>query len=73
MDADLPGKLPHTYRLGSVTCLAGDVIGAHRRVPFQRQAALVLQVGHEFFIQIAGVAAAGAGRAASLAAAGGCE
>ena len=25
--ADLPGKLPHTYRLGSVTCLAGDVIG----------------------------------------------
>jgi carboxynorspermidine decarboxylase len=27
MDADLPGKLPHTYRLGSVTCLAGDVIG----------------------------------------------
>jgi carboxynorspermidine decarboxylase len=27
MDADLPGKLPHTYRLGSATCLAGDVIG----------------------------------------------
>ena len=27
MDADLPGKLPHTYRLGSVTCLAGDIIG----------------------------------------------
>jgi carboxynorspermidine decarboxylase len=27
MDANLPGKLPHTYRLGSVTCLAGDVIG----------------------------------------------
>ena len=27
MDADLPGKLPHTYRLGSSTCLAGDVIG----------------------------------------------
>lgn len=25
--ADLPGKLPHTYRLGSATCLAGDVIG----------------------------------------------
>ena len=25
--ADLPGKLAHTYRLGSVTCLAGDVIG----------------------------------------------
>jgi len=27
LDADLPGRLPHTYRLGSVTCLAGDVIG----------------------------------------------
>lgn len=27
MDADLPGQLAHTYRLGSVTCLAGDVIG----------------------------------------------
>jgi carboxynorspermidine decarboxylase len=25
--ADLPGKLPHTYRLGGNTCLAGDVIG----------------------------------------------
>lgn len=25
--ADLPGKLAHTYRLGSATCLAGDVIG----------------------------------------------
>ncbi|MEY3958699.1 MAG: hypothetical protein RJA37_1302 [Verrucomicrobiota bacterium] len=25
--ADLPGKLAHTYRLGSSTCLAGDVIG----------------------------------------------
>jgi carboxynorspermidine decarboxylase len=25
--ADLPGKLPHTYRLGGLTCLAGDVIG----------------------------------------------
>ncbi|MGI9108797.1 MAG: carboxynorspermidine decarboxylase [Opitutales bacterium] len=24
---DLPGKLAHTYRLGSATCLAGDVIG----------------------------------------------
>ena len=27
LDGDLPGKLAHTYRLGSVTCLAGDVIG----------------------------------------------
>ncbi len=26
-DADLPGKLAHTYRLGGNTCLAGDVIG----------------------------------------------
>jgi carboxynorspermidine decarboxylase len=25
--ADLPGKLPFTYRLGGLTCLAGDVIG----------------------------------------------
>jgi len=25
--ADLPGALPHTYRLGGNTCLAGDVIG----------------------------------------------
>lgn len=25
--ADLPGKLPHTYRLGGLSCLAGDVIG----------------------------------------------
>ena len=24
---DEPGKLPHTYRLGGLTCLAGDVIG----------------------------------------------
>ncbi|MBN2192169.1 MAG: carboxynorspermidine decarboxylase [Polyangiaceae bacterium] len=27
LDADLPGVLPHTYRLGGLTCLAGDVIG----------------------------------------------
>ncbi len=25
--AALPGELPHTYRLGGLTCLAGDVIG----------------------------------------------
>jgi carboxynorspermidine decarboxylase len=24
--ADMPGKLPHTYRLGGISCLAGDVI-----------------------------------------------
>ena len=26
-EADVPGKLAHTYRLGGFTCLAGDVIG----------------------------------------------
>ena len=26
-DADLPGVLAHTYRLGGLTCLAGDVMG----------------------------------------------
>ncbi|MEZ4362431.1 MAG: carboxynorspermidine decarboxylase [Kofleriaceae bacterium] len=27
LGADLPGVHPHTYRLGGLTCLAGDVIG----------------------------------------------
>lgn len=27
LDANLPGKLAHTYRLGGMSCLAGDVIG----------------------------------------------
>jgi carboxynorspermidine decarboxylase len=27
IDADEPGAKPHTYRLGGMTCLAGDVIG----------------------------------------------
>jgi carboxynorspermidine decarboxylase len=27
VDAEDPGKLPHTYQLGGMTCLAGDVIG----------------------------------------------
>jgi carboxynorspermidine decarboxylase len=27
LGADLPGLHPHTYRLGGMTCLAGDVIG----------------------------------------------
>ncbi len=27
IDADLPGVLPHTYRIGGLTCLAGDVMG----------------------------------------------
>jgi carboxynorspermidine decarboxylase len=26
-DAAAPGELPHTYRLGGLSCLAGDVIG----------------------------------------------
>jgi carboxynorspermidine decarboxylase len=26
---DLPGVLPHTYRLGGMTCLAGDVINEY--------------------------------------------
>jgi len=25
--AALPNELPHTYRLGGMTCLAGDVVG----------------------------------------------
>ena len=27
LDAGKPGEFPHTYRLGGLTCLAGDVIG----------------------------------------------
>ena len=27
LDAGTPGELPHTYRLGGSSCLAGDVIG----------------------------------------------
>ena len=27
--SDLPRRLPHTYRLGGVTCLAGDIIGEY--------------------------------------------
>jgi carboxynorspermidine decarboxylase len=27
VDAGEPGERPHTYRLGGMTCLAGDVIG----------------------------------------------
>lgn len=26
---DLPGKLPHSYRLGGVSCLAGDILGSY--------------------------------------------
>jgi len=28
-NASEPGDLPHTYRLGGLSCLAGDVIGAY--------------------------------------------
>jgi carboxynorspermidine decarboxylase len=27
LGAASPGKLPHTYRLGGISCLAGDIIG----------------------------------------------
>ena len=27
LGAAMPGELPHTYRLGGLTCLAGDVMG----------------------------------------------
>ncbi|MBF0462152.1 MAG: carboxynorspermidine decarboxylase [Magnetococcales bacterium] len=27
LDADKPGKLPYSYQLGSVSCMAGDIIG----------------------------------------------
>ena len=37
-----PGKLPHTYRLGGITCLAGDVIGDYSfEEPLQRGDRLV--------------------------------
>ena len=28
-DAGMPGEFPHTYRLGGLTCLAGDIIGEY--------------------------------------------
>jgi carboxynorspermidine decarboxylase len=27
--SDLPGKLPHSYRLGGISCLAGDILGSY--------------------------------------------
>jgi len=37
-----PGELPHTYRLGGITCLAGDVIGDYSfEEPLQRGDRLV--------------------------------
>lgn len=53
MDADLPGKLPHTYRLGSVTCLAGDVIGDYSfAAPLQIGQRLVfLDMSHYTFVK----------------------
>ena len=51
--ADLPGKLPHTYRLGSVTCLAGDVIGDYSFAqPLQIGQRLVfLDMSHYTFVK----------------------
>jgi carboxynorspermidine decarboxylase len=53
MDADLPGKLPHTYRLGSVTCLAGDVIGDYSfPAPLQIGQRLVfMDMSHYTFVK----------------------
>ena len=53
MDADLPGKLPHTYRLGSVTCLAGDVIGDYSfAAPLQIGQRLVfMDMSHYTFVK----------------------
>ena len=51
--ADLPGKLAHTYRLGSVTCLAGDVIGDYSfPAPLQVGQRLVfLDMSHYTFVK----------------------
>jgi carboxynorspermidine decarboxylase len=53
MDADLPGKLPHTYRLGSSTCLAGDVIGDYSfAAPLQVGQRLVfMDMSHYTFVK----------------------
>lgn len=53
LDADLPGKLPHTYRLGSVTCLAGDVIGDYSfAAPLQIGQRLVfMDMSHYTFVK----------------------
>lgn len=41
--AAMPGELPHTYRLGGITCLAGDVIGDYAFArPLERGDRLVL-------------------------------
>jgi carboxynorspermidine decarboxylase len=41
--AGQPGELPYTYRLGGITCLAGDVIGDYSfAAPLQRGDRLVL-------------------------------
>ena len=41
--ASKPGELPHTYRLGGITCLAGDVIGDYSfSGPLERGDRLVL-------------------------------
>ncbi len=50
---DLPGKLAHTYRLGSATCLAGDVIGDYSFAqPLQVGQRLVfLDMSHYTFVK----------------------
>ena len=51
--ADLPGKLPHTYRLGSATCLAGDVIGDYSFATPLRvgQRLVFLDMSHYTFVK----------------------
>ena len=51
--ADLPGKLAHTYRLGSATCLAGDVIGDYSFAEPLRigQRVVFLDMSHYTFVK----------------------
>jgi len=53
LDGDLPGKLAHTYRLGSVTCLAGDIIGDYSFAkPLQiGQRLLFMDMSHYTFVK----------------------
>ena len=50
---DLPGRLPHTYRLGSSTCLAGDVIGDYSFAEPLRpgQRLVFLDMSHYTFVK----------------------
>ncbi len=53
LGADMPGVLPHTYRLGSVTCLAGDVIGDYSfAAPLKiGQRILFMDMSHYTFVK----------------------